>query len=143
MGVERLPVSRNLRGVVACLVLALPFQGQAAEGDIPWFETHARERLATLRSCRDDERLARGAICANAERAQDRVEARQNSRQTRTGTPSTIDSVLTDPGYWASNRIARAGALAECTAGLLPAAQCAAVRAGESLDGNGVRRRGT
>ena len=136
-------MSHNLRGVIACLVLVLPLQGQTAEGDIPWFEAHPRERLATLQSCRDDERLARGAICANAERAQDRVEARQSSRQTRTRAPSTIDSVLTDPGYWASNRIARAGALAECTAGLLPAAQCAAVRAGESMDGSGGRRRGT
>lgn len=135
--------NRNLQGILALLVLTLPLQSQAGEGDVPWFEAHPRERLAALQSCRDDERLARGAICANAERAQDRVEARQNARQMRTRAPSTIDSVLTDPSYWASNRIARAGALAECSAGLLPAAQCSAVRAGESMDGNGGRRRGT
>lgn len=125
----------------ALFLLRASAPGLAAEGDVPWFEAHPRERLTTLQACRDDERLARDAICANAERAQDRVEARVRTQPNRAA-PS-VESILIDPNYWAANRVARAGALAECAAGLMPAAQCAAVRAGEAIDGAGGKRRGT
>lgn len=131
-------------------LLAVGTAGPAgsAEYDVPWFEARERERLAALRACRDDERLARSAVCDNAERAQDRVEARERAARSGLGRragPRRIEDFLTDPAYWADNRVARAGALADCAAGrVFVPGQCAAVRAGEAMDRDPApRRRGT
>ena len=120
----------------------------SAEYDVPWFEARELDRLAALRACRDDERFAREAVCANAERAQDRVEARERAARAglgRRGGPRRLEDFLTDPAYWADNRVARAGALADCDAGrVMVPGQCAAARAGEGMDrGAAPRRRGT
>jgi len=45
--------------------------------DIPWFEAHPAERSAVLKQCRDDHRLARSALCANAETAETRAYRRR------------------------------------------------------------------
>lgn len=115
--------------------------------DIPWYQTHGGERAVTLRLCRNDERLARLADCANAELAQNRVDSRDRANAAglngRRRTP-TIDEVLADPRYYAQNRIARAGVLAECASGGgmgHSARECAAARAGAAMD-QGVRRGG-
>lgn len=131
----------------ACWTSAL---AQPAPHDIPWFEARPAERTATLRACRNDERLARQAVCANAEHAANRVGARERARTAgveERRRSRTIDDVLADPSYYAANRVARAGLLAECAiggapGGMKPLAQhCAAARAGAAMD-QGARNRG-
>lgn len=114
---------------------------------VPWYEEHGGERVVTIRLCRNDERFARLAECANAELAQNRVDARTRANAAglngRRRTP-TIDEVMADPRYWAQNRVARAGVLAECASGGgmgHSARECAAARAGAAMD-QGVSRRG-
>jgi hypothetical protein len=63
-------------------LLALPLLAVSASAlaqDIPWFEAHPAERRAMLKRCRDDYRLARTALCANAETAEARASARQRA----------------------------------------------------------------
>ncbi len=123
---------------------------QPARHDIPWFEARPAERAATLRACRNDERLARQAVCANAEHAANRVGAQDRARAAGLSERRrirTIDDVLADPSYYAANRVARAGLLAECATGGVPggmkplAQHCAAARAGAAMD-QGSRARG-
>lgn len=115
-----------------------------APHSIPWFEARPAERAATLRACRDDLRLGRGAVCANATHADERAGARRRAARTR-----TVDDVLADPTYYAANRVARAVALSECASGGFRGGtrpdprQCAAARAGAAMDpGSGGRGRG-
>lgn len=141
-----------MRPVVIALLAACwtPALAQPVRHDIPWFEARPAERAATLRACRNDERLARQATCANAEHAANRVGARERARAASVEEhrrSRTIDDMLADPGYYAANRVARAGLLAECATGGVPggmkplAQHCAAARAGAALD-PGARGRG-
>ena len=114
---------------------------------VPWYEEHGGERVVTIRLCRNDERFARLAECANAELAQNRIDARDRANAAglngRRRVP-TIDEVLSSPRYYAENRVARAGVLAECASGGgmgHPARDCAAARAGAAMD-QGARGRG-
>ncbi|MGD9617766.1 MAG: hypothetical protein AB7O13_23640 [Alphaproteobacteria bacterium] len=62
------------------LLLALPLMAIPASvlaRDIPWCEAHPAERSAVLKQCRDDYRLARSALCANAETAETRAYRRR------------------------------------------------------------------
>jgi hypothetical protein len=104
-------------------VIALPLAAKAGTPrslhDVPWYETHNAARSATLKLCHSDEAYGRLPDCANAERAADGV---------MYGKGASGD-FLNDPEYWSENRIARAGALAQCNAGRGPALPyCAAVR---------------
>lgn len=125
-----------------------PAYAQPAPRSIPWYEAHGGERVVTIRVCRDDERLARLAECANAELAQNRVDARTRANAAglngRRHVP-TIDEVMADPRYFAQNRVARAGVLAECASGGgmgHTAKDCAAARAGAAMDQEGRGRGG-
>ena len=118
---------------------------RAALHDIPWYMTHDAARAATLNLCRSDHSFARDVDCANAETAEDRLWSQraargpqpggrqQPGRQTRT---SPVDDILLSPTYWAENRLARIGTLAECRTALTryPPDVCAAARQGEALD---------
>jgi len=62
------------------LLLALPLMAIPASvlaQDIPGFEAHPAERSAVLKQCRDDHRLARTALCTNAETAETRAYGRR------------------------------------------------------------------
>lgn len=135
-----------LSGFTAVLALSDPAFGQAAPArhSIPWFESRPVEREAALRACRDDERLARLAVCANAEHAANRVGARVRAARAQPRRHGSIEGILSDPDYYAGNRVARAAALAECAApgNAVPARHCAAARAGAALDPGAVRRGG-
>ena len=61
--------------LLVLLLMAIPASVLAQ--DIPWFEAHPVERSTVLKQCRDDHRLARGAICANAETAETRAYRRR------------------------------------------------------------------
>ncbi|MGE3280021.1 MAG: EexN family lipoprotein [Alphaproteobacteria bacterium] len=63
------------RFLIALSLLAVP--ASALAQTIPWFEAHPAERSAVLKRCRDDHRLGRSALCANAETAETRVYRRR------------------------------------------------------------------
>ena len=76
-------------------LLALPLLAVSASAlaqDIPWFEAHPAERRAMLKRCRDDYRLARTALCANAETAEARAYARQRAPGWRDPDPPQRDA---------------------------------------------------
>jgi len=103
--------------------IALPLAAKAGTPrslhNVPWYEAHDAARVATLKLCHSDEAYGRLPDCANAERAADGV---------MYGKGGSGD-FLNDPEYWSENRIARAGALAQCNAGRGPALPyCGAVR---------------
>jgi predicted Fe-S protein YdhL (DUF1289 family) len=62
--------------LTASLLIAAPALAQ----DVPWFEANPAERQAVLQRCHDDHRLARQAICANAETAETRAYAKRLQR---------------------------------------------------------------
>jgi hypothetical protein len=122
--------------LAAAVVFTTGAQAQSAKGTVSWFMANDADRRAMLQACADDEALARRPVCANAVEASNRVaRARRAAAMARTPSPS---EVLNDPRYWASNRMARAGALVECNGGgltnLTPRA-CAAARLGAAMDG--------
>lgn len=108
--------------------------------DIPWYVDHPAERDVTIRLCQSDTAIARSPDCANANLAATRAHANHLAR----GSFNGVDSMLSDPKYWAANRIARAGQLSDCAHGLWNAtpSSCAAARAGEAMDGNWVTKNG-
>ena len=119
--------------------------GQATSlHDIPWYMAHDAARSATLNLCRNDHRFARDADCLNAETAEDRLwgqraaRGRQQAQAQPQGRPrsSMFDDDLLSPQYWADNRLARTGTLAECKTTLTryPPDVCAAARQGDALD---------
>ena len=63
------------RFLIALPLLAVP--AFALAQTMPWFEVHPAERSAVLKQCRDDHRLARSALCANAETAETRAYRRR------------------------------------------------------------------
>ena len=113
--------------------------------DIPWYMAHDAARAATLKLCRSDHRFARDVDCANAETAEDRLWSQRAAGGAQPGTrtqpggrprSSPLDDILLSPTYWAENRLARIGTLAECKTALTryPPDVCAAARQGEGLD---------
>lgn len=126
-----------IRAALLAAAVAFPIaaQAQPAKGTVSWFMANDADRREMLQACADDEALARRPVCANAVAASNRVARARRAAAARTPSPS---EVLNDPRYWASNRMARAGALVECNGGgptnLTPRA-CAAARLGAAMDG--------
>lgn len=108
--------------------------------NIPWYQAHKAERESVLRACRTDHRYGRSFDCQNADTAGTLDWGRRSAQAARRGRPGTGPfPQLSDPSYWAQNRLARTGVLAACNnprTGYAPST-CAAARQGESLD---VRR---
>ncbi len=112
--------------------------------DIPWYVAHDRARVATLNLCRSDHRFSRDVDCANAETAATVEWGNRTGRgtQARPGSPRVLtpEQMLTSPAYWAENRMARIGALANCRGALpLPADDCVAALQGEAMDSRARR----
>ncbi len=113
--------------------------------DIPWYMANNAARAATINLCRSDHRFARDVDCLNAETAEDRLWGQRAAKGALPGqklaqgrSPSSmLDDVLLSPQYWADNRLARIGTLAECKTALTryPPDVCAAARQGDALDG--------
>ena len=112
--------------------------------DIPWYMANNAARAATIKLCRSDHRFARDVDCLNAETAEDRLWGQRAANGALPGqrlaqgrSPSSmLDDVLLSPQYWADNRLARIGTLAECKTALTryPPDVCAAARQGDALD---------
>lgn len=79
-------------GLVALSVPASA-RSKPAEHSIPWFMANPATRQATIRACRDDFRIARNPVCANAEAAETRVYALK----------VLPFQELNSPGYWQGN----------------------------------------
>ena len=122
--------------------------GQATSlHDIPWYMANNGARAATLNLCRNDHRFARDTDCLNAETAEDRLFGQRAARNGQLAQgrsrSSVFDDDLLSPRYWADNRLARIGTLAECKTALTryPPDVCAAARQGDALDsGRRVQR---
>jgi len=144
-------VAKNLRRRLAATLLGgfglllggalATAHGQATSlHDIPWYMGHDAARLATLNLCRNDHRFARDADCLNAETAEDRLYGQRAARKGQLAQgrsrSSVFDDDLLSPKYWADNRLARIGTLAECKTALTryPPDVCAAARQGDALD---------
>lgn len=116
-------------------------QGQpTSQHDIPWYMANNAARSARINLCRSDHRFARDVDCLNAETAEDRLYGQRAARagqlsQGRSRS-SVFDDDLVSPQYWADNRLARIGTLAECKTALTryPPDVCAAARQGDALD---------
>ena len=102
--------------------------GRASLHDIPWYVAHPAARRATLDVCHSDHRFSHDADCANADSAETRAWGQERARG--------AFSSLTNPRYWAANRLGRTAALASCAQphSLYAPDTCAAVRQGETLD---------
>lgn len=112
----------------------------ASQHDIPWYMANNAARAARINLCRSDHRFARDVDCLNAETAEDRLYAQRAARAgqlpQRGSRSSAFDDDLVSPQYWADNRLARIGTLAECKTALTryPPDVCAAARQGDALD---------
>lgn len=64
---------------VGLYVVARP--AHAREYDVTWFEQNPQARASWIQECRNDVRLSRGGICANADRAEQRIYERNMARR--------------------------------------------------------------
>ena len=136
-------LAANLLGSLGLLLgggLATAHSQGTSLHDIPWYMANNAARAATIKLCRSDHRFARDVDCLNAETAEDRLYGQRASRagqlsQGRSRS-SLFDDDLLSPKYWADNRLARIGTLAECKTALtrFPPDVCAAAQQGDALD---------
>ena len=105
--------------------------GRASLHDIPWYVAHPAARRATLNVCHSDNRFAHDADCTNADTAETHAWAEERSR--------AAGDILSDPSYWASNRLGRGAVLAACAnpPTLYTPETCAAPHKGEAMAPSG------
>ena len=105
--------------------------GRASLHDIPWYVAHPAARRATLDVCHRDHRFAHDADCANADSAETHAWTEERSR--------AAGDILSDPQYWASNRLGRGAVLAACAnpPTLYTPETCAAAHKGDVMDPRG------
>lgn len=142
----------NIRYLITVSVLSAVVSSSAsaqsppspALHDIPWYQAHGAAREATTRLCHSDHSYRHNVDCMNAETAGTLDWGRRSANAARgaSNSPShggDLFPQLSDPSYWAQNRLARIGVIAACNnprTGYAPST-CAAARQGEVLD---VRR---
>ena len=122
-----------VRAAIPAAILVMAASGASARDarslhNIPWYLAHPAERAAVMALCRTDFAIGKHPDCANAEAAATLAWA-NDLRQDRIPTP---EEVLSDPAYWQTNKIARAGAVAACALpgrGGMTAQECAIARA--------------
>jgi hypothetical protein len=95
-------------GIAAISTAALG--AEPAPHSIPWFEARPGELQRWLRACQDDHRLARRAVCDNAQAAAARRMGRPGPHRRR----DPVGDMLNDPSFWADNPYAREQTLRAC-----------------------------
>ena len=106
----------------------LAYAGRTSLHDIPWYVAHPAARRATLDVCHSDHRFAHDADCANADTAE--THAWTEGRRRAAG------NILSDPSYWANNRLGRGAVLVNCARPqpFYAPETCAAAHKGEAMD---------
>lgn len=132
----RRPVAA-LAGVLALLlggtVAPVRAQGTTSLHDIPWYAAHPAERNAILKFCQSDHRFSRNVDCLNAETGGTQAWGEESAK--RAGLRGGPFDDLTNPQYWAANRLPRKGILRGC-AQPIPHSMpdvCAAASQGEAI----------
>ena len=83
--------TKTVLGGLAVLVLAVVVlqncsgAAHSAEGDVAWFSANPAARKETIAQCRNDVRLGRRGICANAERAESMAFSRRLTQKPSDG----------------------------------------------------------
>ena len=139
----------NVRHLIAVSVLSAVASSSAvaqspppsALHDIPWYQAHGPAREATTRLCHSDHSYGHNVDCMNAETAGTLDWGRRSAEAARGATNSPrhgndLFPQLSDPSYWAHNRLARIGVLGACRVPgtNYPPSECAAARQGEAMD---------
>lgn len=129
-----------------CVPGATP--AEAVERDIAWYMSRPGARAAVLDACRADHRVtaASPAECANAETAETRLWGAKAARRAgvaplpaapagRPGRTLSPGEMLRSAEFWATNHLARVGALAACRVpgNAYSPQECAAARRGAAI----------
>lgn len=132
-----LAAAAALAGLLSTSAVAQTAPPLPPRRDIPWFQAHGPAREATLRVCRSDHRYDRSVECLNADTAGTLDWGRRSAQAARHGrSGGELFPQLSDPSYWAQNRLARVGVLAACgnpKTGYAPST-CAAARQGAAME---------